>query len=231
MMKKLLGKISPLILVAICAVIVVGTSIERQSLLKKRLDPYTIEVYRYGITLNNSNQLFYNISPYNASPLEFENGQKTPYKQFYTLLNFFNLGNPKATFVGNNPIVINTKVDGKEIEIEYQSDVKSISFNSSDMIFNDKYEVFTDISELGIEESNRYYGAQFIKAANDIVTGNSIIIANPYMGGAIIVDLTRFDSITVRNQEKLIEFASNNKNSELKLKIYNSLQGVINDIK
>jgi len=223
---------------------------------------FRIRPYRYGIFIaNKSFKEFYNFSPYDAyyltedgkviHPLRWgqevyslESGEKSKYKSvFNALLNYFEVSNPKATFISDdNRYIFQVAVQGNKLELRsnlneglniYNSDsiVTTISFNENNYIFDENNNLYSDNSEDGIESFNSFFNLELKPLEEkyesiEFAYKNYLFIVNPAYPGTIRISKNQNpeSKIHINKTGKRIGFERDYEtDQEITLEFFNSL--------
>jgi len=246
-MSKLLNAALFLFFVVLIAISFYGIDAPEDRISEKRVKQFTIQTYRYGLTISNDNKIFYNITPLNFYFEVFGNKRsavelnediaieesKTDSKLaklMQSLMNSLKLNKLVATIKTNDQyFVLNGNLQGNTLTVTPTlnnttptSLAQALTYNKGDLVFDENMEVYTPIDDILLGEINSYYGTVFKnETESPDVTGKSVLITNLENPGVIQLDLKN-KTAQVDNQKLAIEIRTS-ENQDLKLNFYNNL--------
>lgn len=213
---------------------------------ERHVKQYVIQTYKYGITINNDNKLFYNLAPINfhistaqgnseviaeVNSLTTEESKIT--NKFLLILqnikSSLKINTIKATlknkgdlFVLEGKVVNDTlTVSSTTSTIIKGSLVQTLTFNKEDIVFNTNGEVYSEQTDEQIEDINHLYGLSLSsEPKEEIISGHSLYITNLSNPGIIELNLLNKTAL-VDNKLRSIMINSPN-NNDITLKFYNS---------
>ena len=236
-----------LLFVVLIAISFYGIDAPEDRISERRIKQFTIQTYKYGLTISNDNKAFYNITPLNFYFEVFGNKRaalditedtaaeetKTNSRLAKIIQSFLNslklnklivtIKTGDQTFVlegrlqENTLTVVPTLNGTKPIGL-----VQAITYNKEDLVFDETMEVYTPMDDTDLAELNSYYDTGFKNESDSpVIAGNFIFITNLENPGVIQLDLKN-KTAQVDDQRFVIEVRTSDSES-LKLNFYNNL--------
>ncbi len=246
-MAKLANAAKFLLFTLLIAISFYGIDAPEDRISQARVKQFMIQNYKYGITISNDNKNFYNITPLNFYFEVFGNkrtllntAEEVVNKEleadskleriFQSFLNSLKLNKIVATIkTSDSSLTLEGKVAGNTLntmptinDVVPTGLVQAVTYNKTDLVFDEKMEIYTPLDSSVIDEINSFYGTGFKNESDSPeVTGNSVYITDLENPGVIEVTLQN-KTARVDKERMVIEIRTSD-NQNLKLNFYNNL--------
>jgi hypothetical protein len=222
------------LLILLCAFSLFGVQ-PNTAIPRAPLGKYVVETFRYGITINNNNQAFYNLTPYNfyldlasQTPIfDWKEDKLTDEFLFQNpmlqIVNSFHyslgLSQPHATIkIANEYFTIKTHLEGKDsFYTSYETNktvvknaklVQTLTFNDSDLILDRNLNLLNTNAPISDEDLKKIYGAKRPTQQPTSLLSNYIYIVNTREDGAMKLDLENMKDVQIETNRKLVMMVS-----------------------
>ncbi|OGC50728.1 hypothetical protein A2716_01680 [candidate division WWE3 bacterium RIFCSPHIGHO2_01_FULL_40_23] len=243
-----------------------GVTTPPDAYISKKIGKYKIRPYKYGIYITDSpSGIFYNFSPYYSYftdnrgiknyllyfdeevPSEEYKIRNDPFlPKITSILSYFNLINPSATFKSKNTEVKLTSSSSRNqlvLKLDKFRDknrkpqtipVLALTVNESDFIFDDRGKLLSPKAEDDIQEFHRTYNIllhnqeESSESAKGPTKPSYIFIFNPRTSGILRTTNSKKDAlITLDNQKHRLYFEGVSTKPEIILELFDTVGDAI----